>query len=256
MTDFDHHATDRSFFFVVCRGLRSRFNEFFIECGAREVLCFGNFVSASQFGIDFFLERIQWECTDDQFAVDEERRRTANTHRTSVFHTFFDIVSRFGAVHIGCKTSHVESQFLGLFGEERFVQVLLIAEKCGVHFPEFALFEGGNRSLRRRHSILVEAQRMVDKCNANVIRIRFEQFVHRRFDAAAERAFVIAEFDDRHLRIGSATDRKCIDLKVDRLRRIDRSRRYGGSSLNGDRCSSSYLIATGLRLNLATRKAH
>ena len=105
-----------------------------------------------------------------------------------------------------------------------------------MHFPEFALTLGGHRCLGRRHRIFVERKRIVHKRHTDIIGIVFEDLINGGFHSTAERAFVIAELDNRHLRIDVATKRKQTDIERNRKRGIHRRSLFRGQGRRHGSC--------------------
>ena len=67
-----------------------------------------------------------------------------------------------------------------------------------MHLPELALEEGGISGLMGESGFIVEWQRVVVEHNANGVRICTEDLSYGLLRATAERALVIAVFNDRN----------------------------------------------------------
>jgi hypothetical protein len=118
---------------------------------------------------------------------------------------------------------HVQTDFTGPALEVLTRQLALIREEELVQTPELlvaTLLEGLHREVVRGAGVAVEGERVVHPHDADVARVLLEQTIDRRLDAAAERALVVADLDDRDERVvRTALRRRLLDLDlVDRVR--------------------------------------
>src|SRR5205823_2266994 len=92
---------------------------------------------------------------------EEGRRADRTADRVAILRLLLDLLLVLAGVECRLELRHVEADLLRILLERRTVEGLLVGEELIVHLPELALLARGHRSLRGRHGLVVEGERIV-----------------------------------------------------------------------------------------------
>ena len=168
--------------------------------------------------VDFFLERIDGLSADEQLAIDDERRRTADADGACGCDVFLDGFGVFILIQSLFESGGIQANFCRIFLEVFDAKRRLIGKHLGVHFPEFAVFVSEERSFGCFLSFIMESERHLFEDDLNFAIVISEELVDGRFDTAAERALEFRELNDRDGSIGSTARRRTDDIDDERGR--------------------------------------